>query len=297
MSLPIFPSVVRGFTWPAPKGSSFSTIAQSAPNNLEMTISQARNPRWTWQFIYGYLKDFDIQSGQNYTDYRIFMDFLLSLAGSGGEFLFLDPYDNNLGPNNTVAQAQLQLVTDGAGNWYSPIQRNFGGTYYEDITDLNGAIAVYANGISTSAYTIVGPGLAIPGNSYMGLVIKWNLPSGLIAWTAGATVTLGQEIIDPNGHIQKVTTAGTLGNSMPTWNDTGGTTSEQSPGTAAWTDQGYNPSPATPITAQGSFYFRCRMASDEATIDQFMQQIWTYGGADSSTGQPLTFKTSPPVQV
>lgn len=234
MSLPIFPAVVRGFTWPAPKGSGFSTIAQSAPNNLEMTVSQARNPRWTWEFIYGYLKDFDIQVGQNYTDYRIFQDFLLSLAGSGGEFLFLDPFDNNLGPNNTNTQAQLQLVNDGAGNYYSPIQRNFGGTFYEDITDLNGAIAVYANGVLKTLgtdYSIIGPGLAIPGNSFMGLVIQW---------------------------------------------------------TAA---------PTAPITAQGSFYFRCRMASDEATIDQFMQQIWTYGGAESSSGSPLTFKTSPPVQV
>lgn len=299
-----FPTVVRGFRFPAPKGSNFSTIVQSSPNNLETAVSQARNPRWSWQFTYDYLKDYDIQSGQNYTDYRIFQDWLLSLYGAGGEFLFTDPFDCNLGKNNTATPAQLQLITDGVGNWYSPIQRNFGGTFYEDITDLNGSIAVWANGVLQTLgpnpggnYTIVGPGLAIPGNSFMGLVIQWNLPTGLITWTAGATVTLGQELLDPNGHIQKVTTAGTLGNTMPVWNDTSGTTSEISPGTAVWTDQGYNAAPASPITAQAQFYFRCRIASDAATIDQFMQQIWTYGGAESSSGEPLTFKTSPPVQV
>lgn len=301
MSLPLFPSVVRGFRFPAPKGSGFSTIVQSAPNNLEMTISQARNPRWTWQFTYDYLKDFDIQSGQNFTDYRIFQDFLLSLAGSAGEFLYLDPFDNNLGANNTVAPAQLQLVTDGAGNWYSPVQRNFGGTFYEDVCDLNGGISVWANGVlqtlgpnPSGNYTLVGPGLAIPGNSFMGMVIQWNLPVGLGTWQASHAYSLGDQILDPAGHIQQITTAGTSGAAEPTFNDTGSTTTD---GTAVWTDQGYNPAPATPITAQASFYYRCRMVSDDATIDQFMQQIWTYGGAESSSGEPLTFKNSPPVQV
>lgn len=308
MSLPVFPSTIRGLTFPVVKQSGFSTIVQSSPNNLEMTVSQARNPRWTWQYIFNYSKDYDIQSGQQYTDYRILQGFLLSLAGAGGEFLYTDPTDNAVGPALISSApnplAQLQLVTDGLGGWYSPVQRNFGGQFYEDIPDINGSIAVYANSVlqvpgtgSSDNYTLVGPGLAIPGNSFMGMVIQWNLPYGLITWTAGASVTSGQELLDPNGHIQKVTTAGTLGNSMPVWNKVGGTTSEISPGTAVWTDQGYNPSPATPINAQFSFYFRCRISSDEAQMNQFMQQIWTYGGDESVSGEPLTFKSSPPVQV
>lgn len=236
MSLPIFPAAVRGLTWPVPKGAGFSTIVQSAPNNLEMTVSQARNPRWTWQFTYGYLKDFQIQSGQNYTDYRILQDFLLALAGSGGEFLFTDPTDYNLGPNNTATQGPLQLVNDGASSptYYSPVQRLFGGTFYEDIADLNGTLQVYANGALKRVgvdYNLLGPGLAIPGYSWMGMVIQWITP------------------------------------------------------------------PTAPITAQGSFYFRCRFSSDESSIDQFMQSIWTYGGANSTSGEPLVFKSSPPVQV
>src|SRR5208282_3939186 len=74
--------------------------------------------------------------------------------------------------------AQLQLVTDGT-YWYSPLQRNFGGQFLEDITDLNSiatlggsTLNVYANGslqTLTTDYSVLGPGLGIPGYSFMGL--------------------------------------------------------------------------------------------------------------------------------
>ena len=63
--------------------------------------------------------------------------------------------------------------------YYSPIQRNFGGQFMEDVTDLNLIVypaTVWDNGtIKTpiSDYTIGGPGLAIPGASYQGLYIQW----------------------------------------------------------------------------------------------------------------------------
>jgi hypothetical protein len=84
--------------------------------------------------------------------------------------------------------AQLQVVTDGAGNYYSPIQRTLDGNSYEDITDLNGGITVYANGVlqigypeSGFNYQILGPGLAVPGASFMGMYLKWTAePAGPI---------------------------------------------------------------------------------------------------------------------
>ncbi len=80
--------------------------------------------------------------------------------------------------------AQLQLIGPVGGVYYSPIQRNMGGLFYEDITDLNGSIAVYANGVLKATpgdYVIVGPGLSIPGYSWMGKVIQWvGTPTGPI---------------------------------------------------------------------------------------------------------------------
>ena len=68
---------------------------------------------------------------------------------------------------------------------YSPIQRNFGGQFLEDVTDLNTTVypfSVWDNGTLKTAgtdYTVNGPGLAIPGYSYEGMYITWiNAPSG-----------------------------------------------------------------------------------------------------------------------
>lgn len=87
--------------------------------------------------------------------------------------------------DGTTAQA-VPLVTDGV-DWYSPIQRNMGGLFLEDITDLNlsvNPLRAWANGTlraqgagnacdSSGHYRILGPGLAIPGYSFGGMYIKW----------------------------------------------------------------------------------------------------------------------------
>lgn len=76
--------------------------------------------------------------------------------------------------------------------WYSPLQRTIGdpavGQFQEDITDLNpqdfSGLVVKANGVTQAQATsnlcgaggnfeIHGPGLAIPGYSFMGLYLKW----------------------------------------------------------------------------------------------------------------------------
>lgn len=55
-------------------------------------------------------------------------------------------------------------------------------------------------------------------------------------WTASTAIVAGQvTILDAANHIQLCTTSGTTGSTLPTFNDTGGTTSD---GTAVWTDQG-----------------------------------------------------------
>lgn len=75
------------------------------------------------------------------------------------------------------AQA-LQVVTDGT-TYYSPLQRNFGGQFLEDITDLNTStlpLTVWADAVlqtEGSNFTVEGPGLAIPGYSFMGMYLQW----------------------------------------------------------------------------------------------------------------------------
>lgn len=60
-------------------------------------------------------------------------------------------------------------------------------------------------------------------------------PVGLGAgWTPSTLFVTGRKVLDPSSHTQLATTGGTSG-SGPTWNDSGGTTTD---GSITWTDQG-----------------------------------------------------------
>jgi hypothetical protein len=183
MSNLIFPAAVRGLDCNATKTIQASTIVQKSPSGVATSIAQRKNPIWKWSLTYNYLKDnpLDIPAGLTYTDLKTLMGFIAARQGQGDDFLYDDPSDNSVGPalltgGGPNLQAQLQVVNDGAGNYYSPVQRNLGGQFYEDITDLNGGIQVYDNGVAKASpadYTLLGPGLSIPGNSFAGLYLKW----------------------------------------------------------------------------------------------------------------------------
>jgi hypothetical protein len=214
-------------------------------------------------------------------------------------------------PNTFLAG--LSLVNDGVGNYYSPIQRTLNGFFYEDITDLNGAIAVYNNatlataGSGAGQYTVLGPGLALPTASYMGMYLKWN--TGLSAWQATHSYATNTEILDPAGHIQKATTGGTSGATIPTFNDSAGTTTD---GSVTWTDQGYNPGPTGNISAAFNFYFRVRFDKDEQDFEKWSGNnntaglppsgqgggLWTIGGSEAQNGAgTLILTTARPVSL
>jgi hypothetical protein len=194
MSIPVWPNQIQGLAWTVVKTMENRTIVQASPAQDEVRIAQSLNPLWTFCLMYEFLFDAWPTAQMNYTPYtdlRYLMGFLLQAQGQLNDILFDDPSDDTVGPAMTTAsppepntQAQLQLVSDGGSPpvWYSPIQRNMGGQFYEDITDLNGSISVYANGVhQTSGYTVIGPGVAIPGYSWRGLAIQWaSEPTGPI---------------------------------------------------------------------------------------------------------------------
>jgi hypothetical protein len=176
-------SVVRGLAFTVVKRPAFNSIVQGSPSGAEFRLGQMVNPLWRFTLTYEVLFDNKINTnlGAVYTDLQVLMGFFLSHQGQYNDFLFLDPDDNFMGPAlvngvpNTLAQ--LPVVNDGAGNYYSPVQRNLGG-FLEDITDLSPAstITVYANGVLKSSpadYTLNGPGLALPTSSFAGLYLHW----------------------------------------------------------------------------------------------------------------------------
>jgi hypothetical protein len=184
MSLPIFPSL-PGLTLTVLKTPTFNTDVEDAPNGYESRLVQMTNPVWKYQLIIDFMHDFFWGDFTTVSELRTLMGFFNQNYGKAGAFLFTDPDDCYVGPalvsaSPNVPLAQLAVVNDGAGNYYSPIQRTLNGVVYEDITDLNGSIEVYADGTLASVgtgsgqYEVMGPGLAIPGFSCMGLYLKWG---------------------------------------------------------------------------------------------------------------------------
>ena len=73
-------------------------------------------------------------------------------------------------------------------------------------------------------------------------------------WEANHAFAVGQEILDPSGNAQEVTTAGTSGATAPSWNETsGGSTTD---GTVVWTCEGpYTPTALSVLgKASGTIY-------------------------------------------
>jgi hypothetical protein len=197
VSLPIYPisgaqgwpQGVRGLWWPVVKTMTYSTLLEPAASDLEVTAPLWVDPVWMWDLRYNYLKDDpnDLIAGQTDTDLHILQGFYGLNSGRNGQFLFFDPSDNLSGPlsGGVPGYSSQQLVQDSAGVYYTPIQRPLGGSsvgFYEDITDLKTdthALAVKANGVATSAYTLSGPGFSAPGISFYGLVLVWNAQPAL----------------------------------------------------------------------------------------------------------------------
>lgn len=186
MSDAIFPSQIYGLKQNIPRTAEFATVVQIGDDPGSTTrIARCKNPVYHWEFTYEQL--FDDLSNPNYvySELETLLGFCLDKNGRRKTFLLRDSRDNFVGPalnpdGSPNLQAQLQIVSDGLGNYFSPVQRNVGGQFYEDITDLGpGGITVWDNGAATVGYNLLGPGLAIPGYSFAGLYLLWSTqPAG-----------------------------------------------------------------------------------------------------------------------
>jgi len=99
------------------------------------------------------------------------------------------------------------------------------------ISDL-GVIVTGGTGFSAGTQ-LTNSGSAAPATGQYKFT-AWSGSQGA-GWLADHTYALGATIEDISGHTQKITTAGISGAALPTFNDSGSTTTD---GTAVWTDQG-----------------------------------------------------------
>lgn len=149
----------------------------------------------------------------------------------------VDFVDTNLAVYTFTTSGKTLLFTKSAGS---------GQTFFKAV----GNILYFANGVDSK---------------------KWAPPA--LQWAANTAFTAGQLIVDTNGNIQQVTTAGTSGGSQPTWNVTPitGTTAD---GGVTWTNRGNQVSnwgivaPANAPTASPSLHSNsgCRFWWPNVTI-------------------------------
>ena len=135
MSLPVFPSL-PGLTFTSVKTPEFSTLIEAGSNGYEVRLPQYSNPIWSWKLVMDFLHDFFWGSFTTVSELRTLMGFFNAQNGSASAFLYTDPDDNYVGPALTSLSApnaplaQLALVNDGAGNYYSPMPRTLDGVSY-----------------------------------------------------------------------------------------------------------------------------------------------------------------------
>lgn len=284
MTLPVYPNKIFGLKPNVIKTPEFSTVVQSSTGGDVTTIAQMVNPLWHFSLVYEQLFNDATNTGYTASELQTLMGLNLAQGGPNGVFLFDDTEDD------AVTNQALQLLNDGASPpaWYAPLQRVIGdptvAQFSEDVTDLNpqdgSGLVVKVNGLTATTsglspdFTLLGPGLALPGSSFLGMYLKGR------AWIPSHGFTVGQLLIDPAGHLQKVTAAtGNSGATLPTFNDSGSTTTD---GGVTWTDQG-----VAAVTASFSFYFRVRFEEDKIDFERFLFHLYTIGGAEGQRGNGM----------
>lgn len=176
MSNEIYPDAVRWLKYNVTKTPEFSTVNQRAVSAAETRIVNWQNPIWHWELLYEVIRDQagNISPGLTQTDLRTLMGFYMARQGMFDSFLYSDPNDNTVTPDS-----QELVVISVGGVSYTPVQRQMGGQFYEDITDFDGPFALYDNTIlqvDPTNYTLLGPGVALDGYSFAGYVVQWVAP-------------------------------------------------------------------------------------------------------------------------
>lgn len=244
---------------------------------------------------------------QNYYQWVVTQDILAAAVAGASSSIQTSAATSTSGSTGALASLQQQL-TELQSRLYQ-VQNNQPGQYYDApayvrsgiiaglqqaISSINSQIAFLSP--STTSTSTSGGATAVAAEQWAEIMIPISsltriggdasrslsdcsavqirintTGAGTATWQAAASYSLNQEILDATGHTQKTITAGVSGLVVPTWNDTGGTTTD---GTVVWADQGVVA--ASTVLRIGSF--------------------WVGGGSEPDTGSggaPYRYRVVP----
>jgi hypothetical protein len=150
-----------------------------------------------------------------------------------GLWMLSDDVPNSLSPYAAEWEGNFRFYLDAATKvWAATTAYSLG----DKIIDTNGNLqTVSLAGTSSGSAPVWSQ--AAGGTTSDGSAI-WTQTPGTPnqVWKATKPFALNMAIVDPNGNVQRVTTAGTTAGGAPTWNTLpGGTTTD---GSVTWTNQG-----------------------------------------------------------
>lgn len=282
MTDPVFPSL-PGLGWSVLKTPRFMTRVQKAVSGRELRIADQAYPIWEFTLPFGFLRDpHDTRGGAGlgtgHDELRTLMGFWLNRQGSFLPFLFYDPSDNIV--TGGVLPAAISTVATvvpnapGSGYGLGELISPAGGTG----SGLAPGAAVFrvagvsGGGITALALDYAGSYAIVPPSSV-------NCPTNSSGAGTGATVDLTwltrTQLVRSMGGFQEPITAPAAVSALY-YNGVA-----QLVGWSANADTGIvtlaAPFTATQpvITADFTYYFRCRFSDDSAEFENFMYQLWT----------------------
>jgi uncharacterized protein (TIGR02217 family) len=145
MSDAIFPSL-PGISFEIVKTPVWKTITQESVSGIEVRASLRNYPRWKYSIPYEFLR-----SAVAYGELQSLVGFFNARRGAFDSFLFSDPDD---------CAVTLQTIGIGTGAAVAfQLLRSYGG-FIDPVMDLNGAPAVYLDGVlQTSGYAVGSTGV------------------------------------------------------------------------------------------------------------------------------------------
>jgi hypothetical protein len=280
----IFPSL-PGLAWSVTKSPTFQTRIQRAVSGRELRALDYPYPLWQFTLVFDFLRD---NPAAGYNELRTLLGFFLLCQGAFANFVFNDPTDNSV--TFQVLPAAVSTLTGTA-------TLAAAGTAYTvgDIVSPSGGTISAIGGAPTSwsVASISGPGptgpitgltLQNPG-SYAVVPGVTNIP------LTGGTGTGGQVSVSWLTRVQLVRTMGDA--SLP---GTGFAEAMSAPNVVSkiyfngitqpmtWTVDSTTGIVTLPIpffgtqpviSADFTYYFRCRFIDDRYDFENFMLKLWT----------------------
>ncbi len=201
---------------------------------------------------------------------------LVNILGKGrlvGIWMLQDDFPHSLSPVAAAWEGNFRFYIDNATKvWAASTAFSNGDAIIDGNGNLQTVTTPGTSGGSAPTWSQAAGGTTVDGGT-----LTWTQTPGTPnqVWLASKPFALNMAVVDTNGNVQRVTTAGTSGGSAPSWNVTvGGTTTDNS---VTWTNQ-------------GSTYIQAGYQSS-GTEDYFLQSLYGAGINAMSSG-PGDFGTT-----